>query len=246
MSEIRLHTIQHLAAGARIQLESAPARHLVQVLRRSAGARVILFNGDGFDYPATIIETGKPDRCLLEVGHGLRAASESPLTLVLVQAVGRGQRMDYAIRKSVELGVSAIRPIMTARTGVRLEGERAAKRLAHWRGVAIAACEQSGRALIPDISPPAQLPAALPTLAGDATRIFLDPSAQTGPGVLDSPPAGGVILAIGPEGGFNRDEKTRLEAAGFSGIRLGPRVLRTETAGPAAIAVLQARFGDLG
>lgn len=246
MRQIRLHTGQALENNARIRLDSAPARHLVQVLRRPAGSDVVLFNGDGLDYPAVILETGKPDKCLLEIGQARRPNTESPLALMLIQAIGRGERMDYTIQKSVELGVTAVHPVMTARTGVRLEGKRAANRLAHWKGVATAACEQSGRARIPEIHAPASLADALSDLPQATMGLFLDPAAKLGPAALDDPPPGGVVLVIGPEGGFDEDEKSFLAAAGFTGLRLGPRVLRTETAGPAAITALQIRFGDLG
>lgn len=238
---VRIHTRQALADGAEIRLEAGPARHLVRVLRRSRGDPVVVFNGDGSEYPATIVEARGADTCVVELGEGTRPAVESPLAIVLIQAVGRGDRMDWCIQKACELGVNAIVPVMTTRTEVRLAGQRAEKRRTHWQGVAIAACEQSGRCRVPEIAPPRALTAIEPDRCAS---IMLDPEADAGLAELSPPDPPAFRIAIGPEGGFTDAERGFLRQQGFSGLHLGPRILRTETAGPALIAALQTVFGD--
>lgn len=238
---VRVHTRQTLADRAEIRLEAGPARHLVRVLRRSRGDPVVVFNGDGSEYPATIVEARGADTCIVELGEGTRPAVESPLAIVLVQAVGRGDRMDWCIQKACELGVSAIVPVMTTRTEVRLSGQRAEKRRTHWQGVAIAACEQSGRCRVPEIAPPQPLTTLEPD--GSAS-IMLDPEADAGLADISPPDPPAFRIAVGPEGGFTDAERDFLRQQGFSGVQLGPRILRTETAGPALLAALQTVFGD--
>ncbi len=239
---VRLHTRQPLASGSAVHLEQQPARHLVKVLRRRKGDPVVLFNGDGREYIGNIAECTPPDRCSVEIIAAETPAVESPLAITLVQAVGRGERMDWAIQKASELGVTAIVPVFTERTEVKLDGKRAEKRLAHWHGVAIAACEQCGRVRVPQIGAPIALTALVPEVS---PRFYLDPTAARSVPTIDSPGRQQAMLAIGPEGGFAEHEIEWLKRQDFEGLRLGPRVLRTETAGPAAIAILQALFGDL-
>ncbi len=239
MSHIRVHTSQLLESGTEIELDPGPARHLVQVLRQRAGQQVALFNGDGSEYQAEILAARRPDHCRLRLGRQHRPQTESPLEITLIQAIGRGERMDWAIQKSVELGVTAIRPVFTERTQVRLDARRAASRLAHWQQVAIAACEQSGRTRIPEIAEPMPL-VDLPPCPG--TGLSLDPEASTGLSAVAKDRD--YCLAVGPEGGLTEPECRWLAERGFQAVRAGPRILRTETAGVAVLAALQALFGD--
>ena len=228
-----------LAVGTRLVLPEDVAGHLVRVLRLGAGDACVLFNGDGREYDARIVSVGKKS-VEADVESVREVGNESPLRIVLVQGIARGEKMDLILQKATELGVSGIVPVHGERGEVRLDGERAGKRLRHWRSVVISACEQSGRARIPDVAAPCALADALANLP--AMRLLLDPEAtQPLPSdIIDN----ACALAIGPEGGWSTTDIATLEAAGFVGARLGPRVLRTETAGLAAIAALQARAGD--
>lgn len=232
-----------LSAGSTVPLPESAAGHLLRVLRLGVGDACVLFNGDGFDYPARIVAAGKRDASV-ELGMPHAPGNESPLRIILLQAVARGEKMDWIVQKATELGVDAIMPVLSERSEVKLEGERAEKRIAHWRSVAASACEQSGRARLPTISAPQRLADALAALPDAAHRRVLDPDAEAVPLHIQAPAS--VVLAIGPEGGWSPRDLTQLRDAGFGGLRLGPRVLRTETAGIAAIAALQARFGDFG
>ena len=240
MRVIRAFVDASLAVGACISLPEDVAGHLVRVLRLGAGDACALFNGDGRDYDARIVSVGKKS-AEAEIESAREVGNESPLRIVLVQSIARGEKMDLILQKATELGVAGIVPVHGERGEVRLEGERAEKRLRHWRSVVVSACEQSGRARIPEVAAPRALADALADLP--LTRLLLDPeAAQPLPSsIVDN----ACALAIGPEGGWSPSDITTLEAAGFVGARLGPRVLRTETAGLAAIAALQARAGDL-
>lgn len=241
MRNVRLYSDQPLEVGEVVELESAPARHLIRVLRRRVDDPVVLFNGDGSEFAGRIISVDGKDRCSVELDSVEEPDTESPLAITLVQAIARGERMDYAIQKAAELGVAVIQPVFSERCEVRLNEKRTAKRLAHWQQVAIAACEQCGRVCIPDIRPPV----ALDRLEiKNGLNLYLDPHAELTPGRMDIPDSPRLTLVIGPEGGLSDAEITALDRTGFTGIRLGPRVLRTETAGAAAIAALQTRFGD--
>ena len=239
----RIHVGASLVVGQEVTLPESAAAHLARVLRLQAGDPCVLFNGDGHDYAACITILSKREvRARVESARALD--NESPLRITLVQGVARGEKMDWILQKATELGVHAFVPVSSERSEVRLDGERADKRLAHWRSVVIAACEQSGRARIPSVVPSQALPLAVSSLTGTA-RFLLDPSAQQA--ITDvTEPGDACVLAVGPEGGWSPRDRAVLEGAGFSAVRLGPRVLRTETAGIAAIAALQTRFGDLG
>lgn len=241
MRKIRIHTVQPLVVGETITLESGPARHLVKVLRQRVGNRIALFNGDGAEYFAEIRTASGQDTCSAVILERSQPATESALATTLVQAIGRGDRMDWCIQKAVELGVYVIQPVFTERTEVRLAGSRAAKRLSHWQQVVVSASEQSGRVLVPEIRPPIDLHEIEPA---DGLHLYLSPEAATTPEALKAPETGHATIVIGPEGGLSEREAGWLDRAGFTGLQLGPRVLRTETAGPATIAMLQTRFGD--
>jgi 16S rRNA (uracil1498-N3)-methyltransferase len=238
----RLYVATPLLAGARIALPEAAAGHLVRVLRAQAGDACVLFNGDGHDYDARIVAAGKRD-AEVEILAARAIGNESPLRLVLLQALARGEKMDWILQKATELGVVAIVPVTSERSEIRLDGERADKRIAHWRSVVVSACEQSGRATVPAVAAPASLAQAMAGLPASARRLLLDPQASQGMRKLDLA-AGGLVLAIGPEGGWSARDLATLRGTGFEGLRLGPRVLRTETAGIAAVAALQACHGD--
>ena len=223
-------------------LGSATANH-VAVRRLAPGSDIVLFDGRGGEYRAELIAAARRDVRvrILEHRHTER---ESRLDITLLQAVSKGDRMDYAIQKAVELGARRIVPVLTERTVVRLTPERAAKRAEHWRGVAISACEQCGRNRLPEIASPLLLSSAVATIQA-GLKLALDPTSENTLRALE-PPDGGIALLIGPEGGFTDSEVGQASAAGYLRLRFGPRVLRTETAGPAALAAIQTLWGDLG
>lgn len=233
-----------LTAGATMSLPEGPAGHLLRVLRLGVGDACVLFNGDGFDYPARIVAAGKRDASVV-LDAPRAPGNESPLRIVLLQAVARGEKMDWIVQKTTELGVDGIVPVLSERSEVKLDGQRADKRIAHWRSVAAAACEQSGRARLPSIESPQSLPEALRSLPQSDCCLMLQPDADASAlSGLTLAADARVTVAIGPEGGWSARDLQQLAEAGFRGLRLGPRVLRTETAGIAVIAALQARFGD--
>jgi len=232
-----------LQAGARLALPESAANHLARVLRLREGDGCVLFNGDGHDYDARLASVGKRE-VVVEIGAARAVGNESPLRITLLQGIARGEKMDLILQKATELGVAAIVPVTAERTEVKLDAERAGKRVAHWRSVIASACEQSGRARLPALSPPTALADAARDAGADAARLTLDPAGEVSLATVDVP-SGAAVVAIGPEGGWSPRDRETLAAAGFTGLRLGPRVLRTETAGLAAIAALQSRFGDL-
>jgi len=231
-----------LAEGMALDLPEAAVAHLVRVLRLGAGDRVRLFNGDGHDYEAELESTGKREARARVLSRVL-VASESPLAITLAQGIARGEKMDLILQKATELGVTRIAPVVTERTEVRLDAERADKRAAHWRGVLASACEQSGRARLPELLPPQSLGNFL-AKEGSARRLVLDPGAGSSLAQLQLAPGESLCLLVGPEGGLSERDLAAARAAGFSGLQLGPRILRTETAALAAIAGLNALYGD--
>ena len=245
MRTIRIHVDQPLSPGIELGLPAQAGEHVARVLRLGEGAPLVLFNGDGHDYMAVITQLGKREvRARIE---GMQAvANESPLPLTLAQGVARGEKMDLIVQKATELGVARIVPLLTERSEVRLDAARAEKRLAHWRAVAASACEQSGRARLPAILPAQPLQAWLGGLPEDgARRLALLPDGSQSLRSLALGPAGS-LLVVGPEGGLGERDVDALRATGFDGLALGPRILRTETAGLAALAALQAVHGDMG
>ncbi|TDU31531.1 16S rRNA (uracil1498-N3)-methyltransferase [Panacagrimonas perspica] len=242
MSESRIHLDAALAEGALVELPEGPFRHLVQVLRMQAGESLVVFDGRGGEY-AAVLETVAKRSASLRVGSFRDVNRESPLHLTLVQGISKGERMDWTVQKAVELGVSAIVPVLTERCNVHLDREREAKRLDHWRAVISSACEQSGRTRVPDLLPMVKFGDWLGQTA-TGPRLVLDPLAAqglAGLGAISEP----LSLVVGPEGGLSPDELQLATKAGCRGVRIGPRVLRTETAGVAALAILQGVAGDL-
>ncbi|MGY8564328.1 16S rRNA (uracil(1498)-N(3))-methyltransferase [Paracidovorax citrulli] len=240
----RSHVDLPLAVGQAVSLPEEVANHLVRVMRLREGDGCVLFNGDGHDYSATLVESGKRE-ARVQVTAAQPVDNESPLPITLLQGIARGEKMDLILQKATELGVQAIVPVNAERTEVKLDAARAEKRLAHWRSVVVSACGQSGRALVPSVAPPQGVQEAARAMPGAALKLTLDPQGEHRLSTLESAP-GGVVIAIGPEGGWSPRDRQALAGAGFQGLQLGPRILRTETAGLAAIAALQARLGDLG
>ena len=244
MRAIRTHVEAPLAVGKRLDLPEGAVGHLLRTLRLGVGDACVLFNGDGVDYECRVVTAGKRGG-EVEVVAAHAVDNESALRIVLLQGVARGEKMDWILQKATELGVHGFVPVASDRSEVKLDATRAAKRLAHWQGVVASACAQSGRAFVPVVAAPQPLADAVGALPGDALKLTLDPMAASSVRSLEVPSGDGMVVAIGPEGGWSPRDRAVLADAGFQGLRLGPRILRTETAGIAAISALQARFGDL-
>jgi len=239
----RFHCPTPLASGTDHPLDPEAAKHAARVLRLRVGAPLTLFDGRGGEHEATLVAVDGA-RVVARVGAHRAIEREPPFPIVLAQALVKGERMDLVVQKAVELGATALQPLATLRCEVKLDAERAAKRLAHWRGVVRAACEQCGRNRLPEV----RAPLALAELAAATTQGACWVLAPDGaaPLVAQPMPRGGVTLVVGPEGGLAPEELALLARAGALPVALGPRVLRTETAGLAALAAMQARWGDFG
>lgn len=237
----RFYLDQPLAQGARFSLPPGAARHAARALRLAPGDEIVLFDGRGGEYAARI-ERIQKDAVAVSVTGYEPVERESTLRVHLAQGISGGERMDYTLQKAVELGVDAIQPIAARRSVVKLDGERADRRVAHWQGVVASACEQCGRNRVPPVATPRSLADWLATPRA-GRLLFLSPSAATRLADLPAPTATDSLVA-GPEGGFEGDELAALEAVGAISIRLGPRVLRTETAALAALAAMQTLWGD--
>ncbi|MEY6432575.1 16S rRNA (uracil(1498)-N(3))-methyltransferase [Thioalkalicoccus limnaeus] len=241
MRDHRIFVDEPLAPGQTLVLPPDATQHLIGVLRLTTGTAIRLFNGDGLDYAGRLLDTNRRGvRIAVEQADGLPEAHPS-LTIRLGLGVSRGERFDYALQKAVELGVNEIQPLFTERSVVRLAGDRLAKRERHWRGILISACEQSGRRRLPLLAPTTRLGDWL--ARGQPGGLLLDPRAE---GCLPdlAAPQGAVTLLVGTEGGLDDEERGTALRAGFTGVRLGPRILRTETAPLAAIAAIQVLWGD--
>lgn len=236
----RIHTHEPLAPDHPVRLDAASSHYLARVLRVVAGQPLVLFNGDGFDYAATVDKASK-NGIEASITARLPASPESPLRTVLVQSLARGERTDFALQKATELGLTVFQPVEAARTEVRIKPDKLEARMAHWQKVAISACEQCGRARLPELRLPMDLPhwvAAEPT----GQRLVLAPGDH--PPLASLEVSAAVEILVGPEGGFEDAEMDMLQGNGIKPVSLGPRVLRTETAGPAALAILQSIAGD--
>ncbi len=241
MALTRVFLDRELASDEIFEMPESAFRHLIQVLRMTAGAELRVFNGRGGEFEARIESVAKRS-AQLRIGLRHDEVVESPLHVTLVQGIGKGDRMDWAIQKAVELGVSEVVPIQSERCNVNLNQERQHKRLEHWRGVMISACEQSGRTMIPHLHAVTQFEQWC-TSERMGQAFILDPeAAQSLPTLLAE--RGPISVLVGPEGGFSTAEISHASAHGCIPVRLGPRVLRTETAGLAAIALIQALRGD--
>jgi 16S rRNA (uracil1498-N3)-methyltransferase len=238
----RIYVSQPLTAGMPLSLPEGQARHLVQVLRVEAGHPVAVFNGNGRDYGARVVQAGR-DGVTLSIDSEGPEEAQAPLAIQLAIGVSKGERMDYAIQKAVELGVSAIQPLFTERSVVQLEGQRLDRRLDHWQGVVVGACEQCGRRRLPRLDQTVRIADWL--VRAPSGGLMCDPDGTESLAALPAPTGGVVTLLVGPEGGLGDRERDLARRYGFKPVRLGPRILRTETVPIAAIAVLQALWGDL-
>ena len=237
----RLYVPAIFNVGETVELPEGPARHVTRVLRMGEGAPLVLFDGQGQEAGVRLAEVGRK-HTTAAVDAVWPGKSESPFAVHLGQAISKGDRMDYAIQKAVELGVAAITPLYTERGDVRLKGDREAKKLAHWQAVAASACEQSGRPVVPTVHSPLSLDEWL-SARQEPLRLMLH--LATGNVFNQSQRPETAALLIGPEGGLTDADIAAAQAAKFTPLTLGPRVLRTETAPVVALTLLQHYFGDL-
>lgn len=237
---VRVFEAVELATGAEISLGERNLQHLVRVLRMQAGDTFVMFNGNGGEYTAELLSAGKRDAAV-RIGARREPATESPLQTHLGQVLSKGDRMEYAVQKAAELGVSEITPLTSSRCDVRLDGERFEKKREHLQMVAVAACEQSGRVRVPVVHPPMDLSRWLASVVAGLKLVLHPAEASAGlPAQCNS-----VALLVGPEGGFTAEEVSAAVRSGFTAAALGPRVMRTETAPVAALCFLQSRYGDV-
>ena len=243
MSNLRFYTADNLKTGATVKLSENATTHATRVLRLEISDEFVLFNGDGNDYSCAITSIKKTEAFVI-VKSFVKIINESPLNIMLLQGISSGDRMDYTIQKAVELGVTAIVPIVTTRSVVKLSNERAEKRLAHWQNVVHAACEQSGRAFVPQVASPISLSAWLANNPhSNSTRILLNPIGALRLAELPKP-TGYIELLIGAEGGLSQTEIDAALLQGFQSVILGARILRAETAALVAISAMQTLWGD--
>lgn len=244
MHRTRLYIAGRYDADSQLELDADKAHYLHRVLRMRVGDSLSVFDGEGCEYDATIGEIGRT-RATLRIGNTVTADTESRLRVHLVQGISRSERMDFVVQKATELGVKRITPVLTEFGVVKLDAARAEKRRDHWQKIAIGACEQSGRLRLPLVDTPLPLRnwfADKPKQAD--TELILRPGAAAALADIDAPRTK-VCVLVGPEGGFSNTEFEDADIAGFQSVSLGPRVLRTETAAVATLAVLQSRWGDL-
>lgn len=238
----RFFTTQALVAEALLTLEPEPSRHIARVLRMQPGDFLCLFDGSNREARARI-EAIDRNTVMARIEQMEECSRESPLDLALAIALSRGDRVDTIVQKATELGATSIHPLVSERTGVRLDEKRLEKKRQHWQRIAVSACEQCGRNRLPQIAPVTSLRDVLARAAGDdALRLLLHPGLIAADLPATCP---ALWLLVGPEGGFSDGEVDLAAQAGFTGFGLGPRVLRTETAPLAAITLAQARWGDV-
>ena len=239
----RVHVDADLQTGRRLTIEGSAGNHIARVLRLRVGDALTLFNGRGGEYGGTIEEIRR-DTVLVGVLEQRDTERESPCQITLAQGISRGERMDWVVQKATELGVARIAPLFTERSVVHLDDRQAAKKVQHWRSIAIAACEQSGRNRVPEIATPIGLFDLLERQTPRGAALLLSPGATLR--ITDIPAADtGATVLIGPEGGLADAEQEAATKSGFTPVRMGPRVLRTETAAVCALTLLQQKFGDL-
>ena len=240
----RVFVDQPLRTAAEVGLDADVSHHLSRVLRLKPGASLRVFDGTGAEFEATLV-TATRRGARLAVEQAVANDSEPELRLTLAQGISRGERMDLVVQKATELGVARIVPLLTERSVVRLDAERGARRTAHWRRIVISACEQSGRCRLPDLEEPLAFEQWLDELPAAGARLSLQPGASRRVRDLEVPADGQATIVIGPEGGLSPRERELLDDEGFVHISLGPRILRTETAALAMVAMLQSHWGDL-
>jgi 16S rRNA (uracil1498-N3)-methyltransferase len=237
----RIYINQALESGQELSLEGERAHYLKTVLRVKKGYRVTLFNGSGLEFSATVLSLGR-DTISFEVGDSSAVNKESHLNTHIALGVTRGEKMDFTIQKAVELGVSKITPLLTKNSVVRLDDARRDLKKGHWERVVVSACEQSGRSKLPELEEPTDFSSWIVKQSG--LRLLLDPLAQTGLGSI-KPQGQDVLFLIGPEGGLAPEERDWAIESGFISVKVGPRVLRAETAALVAISSAQLLWGDL-
>ena len=240
----RFHVPGPLSAGAETPLPPDAAHHAIRVLRLAADDPVTLFDGTGGEYLGRVTGVARGEVRVLATAHRT-VERESPVPVTLVQGISSGDRMDFTIRKSVELGVARVVPVFTRRSVVKLGTERGERRRQHWQQLAVAACEQCGRNRVPPVEEPADFEDWLSALGPGAPgehRLTLSPGSERALKSLPAPSA--IVLLVGPEGGLDRSEVELARSRSFEPARLGPRVLRTETAAVAALAAIQTLWGD--
>ncbi len=236
----RIYTSQHLAMNTTLELEPGPAHHVAKVLRMTAGRELILFNGGGGEYAATIVAAGKR-QVTVAVGDYSEPRTESPLHTELAIGLSRGERMDWVIQKATELGVTRIQPTLTERTEVKLQGDRLAKRMEHWQQIIVSACEQCQRNILPQLLEPVSLQQLLESSTASLKYVLHH---RTDRQLKDTGQPDSVCLLVGPEGGLSDNEIALALQHDFKALSLGPRVMRTETAPVAALAIMQFHWGD--
>src|SRR3984885_8241194 len=232
-----------LQSGQRLTVEGSAGNHIVRVLRLRVGDTLTLFNGHGGEYGGRIEEMPRHTLQVTVIEHR-NDERESPFQLTLAQGISRGERMDWVVQKATELGVTRIVPVFTERSMVKLDATQATRKVQHWRGIAIAACEQSGRNVVPEIADPVSVYERLERRSKSELELILLPGGAARIDDLAAGAAGATVL-IGPEGGLAQVEQDTALRSGFTPVRLGPRVLRTETAAVCALTLLQQKFGDL-
>ncbi|HGO9002901.1 TPA: 16S rRNA (uracil(1498)-N(3))-methyltransferase [Neisseria meningitidis] len=237
----RFHLPENLSVGQTVALPDNIVRHL-NVLRVRPNENITLFNGKGKAHAARLTVLEKR-RAGAEILHEETADAESPLNITLIQSISSGERMDFTLQKSVELGVTAIQPVISERCIVRLDGERAAKRLARWQEIVISACEQSGRNTVPPVLPIIGYREALDKMPSESTKLIMSINRARKLGDIRQP-SGAIVFMVGPEGGWTEQEEQQAFDAGFQAVTLGKRILRTETAPLAALAAMQTLWGD--
>lgn len=246
MRVTRIHVPDALAAGSEIVLPAQAGEHLTRVLRLEPGAPFTLFNGQGGEF-AALLAPANGKKVIARVLQHDAVERESPLDITLLQGVARGERMDLIVQKSTELGVTRITPVLTERSVVKLDVRQRDRKRDHWQAIAISACEQCGRNRVPEVGEPAALGDAIAALAADSVGFLLATDGEESLAVaVRLASVRPIALLVGPEGGFAEHERSFAAANGFVACRLGPRIMRTETAGLAALAALQALAGDLG
>jgi 16S rRNA (uracil1498-N3)-methyltransferase len=237
----RIYTSQSLSSGQTLELEENPSRHIAKVLRMEAGRELVLFNGEGGEYNATLTEVGKK-RVSVTLGEFNNIDRASPLKIELAIGVSRGERFEWVLQKATELGVTSITPLFTERTEVKLTGPRLEKKLGHWQQILVSACEQCQLNHVPTLNAPQPFSQWLPSAEADLKLVLHHRSDKK---LADQEQPQSACLLIGPEGGLSSDEIQQAEQQGFDALTLGPRVFRTETAPIAAISLLQYLWGDL-
>ena len=238
----RVFVAEPLSAGHSGSLTGSAANHIMRVLRAREGDALTLFDGRGGEYGARVVGFRK-DSVQVEVQEHRVVERESALDLTLAQGISRGERMDWVMQKATELGVTRIIPVITERTMVKLDERQSERKIEHWRAIVIAACEQSGRNRVPEVTAPCAYHEVVRKLDPGATRVLLSPTGTLR--ARDLAEAQHIAMLIGPEGGLSDNEQEAAVAAGFQQVRMGPRVLRTETAAIAALTILQHDFGDI-